>query len=430
MTLKPIPKLLIKILICVVLFKFYFLISLFDYSGDVKNHVAWGKSIVEFGTYEFYSRTFPGFSFPTYPSFIMLFFGFCYFIYQFTVSGIWFLNNTIGFFPSPLVHFFEWENVLISYLKIPGFLGTILSGWVIYKFFELFKKNQIKKKIIITALFLFNPAVLYITSVWGQTDLLQYGFILLALYLLFKEKFWWAVFAGSLALLSKNTAIILWGVFILTLLWQKGFKKAVQAILGTILIFYLFYMPFHSLSFTWPIAFYIESFSIVNFLLHENAINLWAYISNFQSVDSTQRFLIFSYDLWGQLLFGLISAPLTILLLWRKLKYETFFHYLFIISITYFFFLTRMHERYLIPAVMFGAITIFFGKKYYLSYLFISGLHFINLYRGLFVPSNDFLSMLGRNITFLNGLVIVYGAIIVFNVYLFIKNVTLIKDEK
>lgn len=399
----------------------YFWISLPDYSGDIKNHVVWGKSIAELGTWGFYQRTFPGFSFPTYPPFIMLFFGVCYWLYQSALSSAWFLNNTLGIFPSNLVHFFEWEHTLISFLKIPGFIGAILTGGLIYKFLDLVKKGEVKKKRIITLLFLFNPAVIYLSAVWGQTDLLQYFFVLLGMYLLFKDKFWWAVFFASLGLLSKQTAIVMWGIFIFTVFLQQGIKKSILAVIGTVVMFYLAYFPFNGFSLTWPIRFYQANFELVNFLLSENSVNIWALIFQFKDVDSSTRFLSITLDMWGNLMFAAIALPATFLLWRRKFRYEFYFQYLFLISISYFYFLSRMHERYLIPAVIFSALLLFWGKKYYVNFIFFTLLHFINLYRGLFVPSSDLLTFLARNILFLDALAILYGGLVIYNFYVFYR---------
>jgi hypothetical protein len=81
-------------------FMIYFLISLPIYSGDVKNHVAWGQSLLELGPYNFFDRTFPGYSFPTYPPLIMISFALSWGIYQLAMGATYFLNSFLPIFPS------------------------------------------------------------------------------------------------------------------------------------------------------------------------------------------------------------------------------------------------------------------------------------------------------------------------------------------
>lgn len=404
-------------------FIIYFLISLPDYSGDIKNHVVWGQSIWEFGPYGFYDRIFPGFSYPTYPPFIMSLFALCFGLYQNTVFTISFLNSHLPIFPSNLVHFFEWENTKIAFLKFPGIIATILMGALIYSFAGRFKDEAFRiKPFWAAAIFLFNPAVIYLSSIWGQTDVLQYMLLMFAFLLLFKKKIWIAFIVSALALLSKQTIIMLWGIFMLTVLKELGWKKMILGILINFVIFYISYLPFHEPSFYWPVRFYQANFTLVNFQLSENSVNLWSLLFNFQSVESSQKFLSISLDIWGDILFLVLAIPLTGYFYFKKLSIKMFFHYLFLISIIYFFFLSRMHERYLIPGVIFASVLIMFDKKYWINLIFFSFLHFMNLYKGLYVPQYLPLRPLVNSLLFLDFLVVIYGVLIFYNISLFFKS--------
>lgn len=413
------------LLFYILIFVSYFLISIPYYSGDIKNHLAWGKSIAEIGAYGFFERTFPGYSFPTYPPFVTLLFALSYFLYQFALFIIQFLNASLAFFPSKLVWFFQWENTEIAFLKLSGIIPVILLGVLFLSFWKLFKDEIVlKDKFLIWVVILLNPAMIYIAGVWGQTDALQNLLILTAFYFLFKKKIWvGAVFSG-LALLSKQTVLIIFGVYLLTTLKLYGIRKLFITLVIAALVFYLGYLPFYGLSLDKPVIHYFNSIRLVDFGVAENAVNLWGALFNFRDASSNQTFLSISLDNWGYIMFLVLALPLTFLFWIRKFEYRGFFLYMFLISIIYFFVLTRMHERYLIPSVVFATILLSFGIKYWINLIFFSLLHFLNLYRGLFQPDIPYLSILVRDQTFLNILVVGYILLIVYNYYLFVKNET------
>lgn len=401
----------------------YFLISLPYYSGDIKNHLAWGKSIVEFGTYGFYDRTFPGYSFPTYPPLITLLFGLSFWFYQLVLNLANHLNLSLGVFPSRIIWFMEWENTLIAFIKLSGTIPVIILGYLLVRFSKIFNKEIIVKnrKLPLAILFL-NPAVIYLAAIWGQTDILQNLLLLLAFYFLFIKKLWPSFIFAALAILSKQTILILWGVYFVTLFKLDGFKKMLDGILVNLAVFYLAYLPFHDLSITWPIWFYRYNMTLVDFGVAENALNLWGFLYNFKSASSNQLFLSLPLDIWGYLMLAVLSIPLLTVFWFRKFSYQKFFQLLFLISIIYFFVLTRMHERYLIPAVIYSAMLILFGKKYWISFIFFSLLHFLNLYKGLTEPNISFLTAIVKSTMALNILVLGYFILIIYNYYLYIKN--------
>lgn len=392
----------------------YFLISLPFFSGDVKNHIVWGKSLVEKGTVGFYERQFHDFSFPNYPPVSMGLFALAILFFQGISSLVNFFNTNIPIFPSNLVYFFQWENTLVSFLKLPAILPGIGLGYLIYLF---------KPKIWPVIIFLINPAIIYLAVIWGQNDLLQFFFIILAFYFLFIKKLWPSFLAAGLAILSKQTALVLWVVFLVAVFRQYGWKKVILAILTTVILFYLAYLPFHQFSLTWPFEFYNKTLTYsTGFLISDNALNFWGAVSNFEKVDAAQNIILIPWVWWGYLIFLIFFTPLTYLFLKSKFSNERLFHYAFIVSLIYFFTLTRMHERYLIPAVILISILVSFNKKYWASLIFVTVFHFLNLYRGLYLPFIPMVAYFVKSIIFLQTLVVLYSAVMALNLYQFIKS--------
>lgn len=394
----------------------YFWISLPYYSGDVKNHVAWGMSLLEDGSYGFFDRKFPGYSFPTYPPLIMYSFALSWGFYQSMMGLTYWLNSVVGIFPSLVVHWMEWENVWISFLKLPGMIATIVFAgvipWILKKSGE---KLSIKNPYLMASLIIFNPAVIYVSSVWGQTDLVQNLFLLLAIGLLFAKRFWLSFILAGIALMTKHTILLLWGVYIFYLLKEFGFKKSLYAVGVSLGIFYLSYLPFHSFSLIWPLQFYYSNFTLVDFGIAENAINMWGVLQDFKYLSVTQSFLGLSYNAWGYLLFLVPVLPLTYLFWVRKTTAYQLFYYLFMVSAFYFLFFTRMHERYMIPVVLFLSILFCIKKFHIYNLIYFTFLHFINVYRGLYQPNIPFVYDLARSNQFLLLLAMGYVVFMAYN---------------
>jgi len=407
-----------------IFFTIYFLISLPYYSGDVINYIVWGESILKQSPIGFYDRYFHDFSFPNYPPISMLLFAFCVWLYDLVFRAVHYLNNVLPIFPSFLVPLIEWENTKISFLKLPAIIPSIgIAVWFYLILNQLKKELSRKTKLFHIVLFLINPAIIYLAAIWGQNDLQQNLFILFAFYFLLRKKLWVSAVFGALAILSKQTILVIWAIYMLTFLKLYKFKKTFIGGLITLVVLYLFYLPFNNHGLLWPFEFYIKTLSVsTGFLVSDNAINLWGTLFNFQPVDAAQTVFLFSWERWGFMLFLISFLPLAYIFWKKQFNIERLFQFLFVTSLCYFFVLTRMHERYLIPAVIFSAVLAVINKRYWLNYLFFSMLFFINLYKGLYQPDIPLLTILVKNNIFLNLLVIIYALFLVYNYYLFLKD--------
>lgn len=396
----------------------FFMFSIPYYSGDVINHIVWGESIINEGSLGFYAREFKDISLPNYPPVSMLSFAAAYWFYGFLRSTFTALN-IYPLFPSGLLPWINSNNVEISFLKIPALVPFVLTGWIIYLFGRLLKKTR-KESLIFTLLFLLNPSFIYLAVIWGQNDFAQVFFILGAFYLLLKENYYLSFIFAGLSILSKQTVLMLWGFYLITLFKLKGLNKSVTALAISISLMWLFYLPFNNQGIFWPFVFYNETLTkSTGFLVSDNAINFWGIFSGFEQVDAGKVELLISYEKWGFLAFSIMILPLFYKYLKSKFSNELLISFLFMISITYFFALTRMHERYLFFGVIFAQLLFMIKSKYWFNPVFFSLFYFLNLYRGLFQPDFKPLTSLVYNETFLTLMVVSYLIILAYNYYLF-----------
>ncbi len=412
-------------LLCLVLtisLIFYLFVSLPYYSGDVKNHLVWANSILEDGPEGLYDRNFHDFAYPNYPPVAMLLFAFFQQLYKLTDQFVWFLNTLIPQFPSNWVYFVRWENVNITFLKLPAILANIFIGFGIYLFYKLLKPNaKFKEKITIVLLFLLNPASVYISAIWGQIDTLPLAFVLLAFYFAVRKKTLLAFFLSTLALLSKQTIIIFWIIFLIYCLKSMPIKSVIKGLVLTVVVFYLSYLPFHQPSLIWPINLYQTNFSLVSYSTGPSVINLWGILSDFKGVSDLDKFLGVSYHSLSIILFSIVFLPLLFVFIKRKVKNFELIHFLFLTTALYFLLLTRMHERYLIPIVVFSALAFYQRRIGTFNYLFFGILHFINLYRNLLQPDIPLLVFLADSVIVLQALTVIYFVTTFYNYLIFLK---------
>lgn len=400
----------------------FLVLSLPYYSGDVKNHVVWADSIIKSGPSGLYDRYFHDYSYPNYPPVAMWSFVLSELAYRSTNSLIWYLNTNIPFFPSRLVYFFQWENVHFAYIKLPAIISNIGIGIAIYLLFGLLKKNaSFRLKIFLSALFLLNPASIYLSVIWGQIDTMPIMFLVFAIYFALRKSTWLTFISISLSLLSKQTVIIFMPIFLVFSYKLFNLKKILLGLSLASAIFYIAYAPFNNNSLFYPLELYRSNFKYVAFITSASALNFWGAISDFRGTSDLEKFGIFTYQQWGYLIFGLFFIPALLAFIRRKRSLEYFFHFLFLTTIAYFFILTRMHERYLIPVTIFGTLMLLFNKKYIFGLIFFTFLHFLNLYRGLYQPDMGIFNMMAKNIFLQQVLVLIYFLILIFHTYKFFK---------
>jgi len=352
---------------------------------DVYNHLDWGKRFWEYGAKNFYEQTIWGVSWPNQPPGSILLFALIAKLKALIFQFLWLININFSLFPSFLMPWFE-KNFHLFLLKFPFALADIGMGILIYQIVkDLTRKENLA--FLSSVIFLFNPALIYNSTIWGQTDSLINLLTLAGLWFLWKERFFWGLFCFFASLYLKLSLIIFTPLLVL-ILWQKKkfWPKWILALGVVIVIFLLVSLPFvhHGNILTW--LWYLYNKKILTRqgeMLSGNAFNLWTL---FFGVDLSlkENILIFgiSAKFWGKLLFLMISGIVTGLAILKKRRWE-FFDYLklgVVYGFSSFLFLTNMHERYLYPIFPLLGILISSRKDFLGIFFFLSFLHLLNLY--------------------------------------------------
>lgn len=308
-----------------------------------------------------------------------------------------------------------WNENNFLYLlliKLPYILSDLGIGWLIYILisnleFGIWKtgKSSIQPRnlpLLASTFFLFNPAVIYNSSIWGQTDSLSAFLILLAFYCVFKNRYFLFAILAAINVFLKVQSLPFMGLAFIVIMKKAGTSNALKSIIPSIPTIFLINLPHilkHNLAA--PIGVVINSLGYFPYA-SLNAYNLhWLLIkgSSDHYLDSQLVFGLISHKLLGSLLFITFVAIL-VRHLWKSLTPIPGFSFpelttLFTVSLltifASFLFMTEIHERYFFPIYMFGtilvAVNLLKPKLYFL--LSISGLLNLHLVMIQNYPENN-----------------------------------------
>lgn len=333
------------------------------FGSDTACFAAWSDRIFTLGPGEFYSPDV----FTDYPP------GYMYVLWL--IGGI---RRLFG------IRYYSVPHLLL--LKLPAILCDMASGLLLCR--EACRRGGDRQGFFLSMAYLFSPAILLNSSVWGQVDSL---FTLAVAYMclcLVKGRLPSAYIAFCMGLLIKPQMLLFAPVLlagILDWVFLKDFSVrklfhhlflGAAVILGTVILC----MPF-GLEKVWEQ--YLSTLSSYPYAA-VNACNLWGLLGlNWVSQDSL--FLGIPYRTYGA--FAIIAA--VALMFFFSLRSRRRDKYPFLgalLVLMVFSFSVRMHERYLYP----GLLLLLFAYLYrpekltYLCYGGFSVMHFLNTAHVLF----------------------------------------------
>src|SRR3990167_6801032 len=211
-----------------------------DFSFDVNSFITWGKDAFVLGFRGFYERPSSAVFanvYPNYPPLAVYLFYLNHGFYTLVKTLVWQSNISLPVFPSRLVFFFDARSTLAAFFKLPAIFADLGIAFTLVLFVrKLFPKKKNYPKLA-ASLVLFNPAFFYNSAYWGQTEAISIFFLLLSFYfLLFSKKAVVVPILFTLALLSKQSAIVFVPVFLL-LYFLKFKMNVVKGVLISLIIF-------------------------------------------------------------------------------------------------------------------------------------------------------------------------------------------------
>lgn len=409
------------------LFLFRVILAFGPHHPDLWNHMDWGERFFQYGAEGFYApdANVWDFTWPNQPILTIYLYAAIWQLYNFIFSIFWKINIAIAIFPSIIITFFE-QSLYKALLKLPSIIADFGIAYYIYLILKGSKNDTKSENLgkLGAILFLINPVVWYNSAVWGQTDGVINFLGLASFYNLNKRQYLKSMGLLLMSLLLKISLLIFVPIYVLILFKQKAdLRKVLWAGLISFFVALLLAFPFSGKRDPISFLYWLYSEKVMGQQLQvitANAINIWAGVTGIYEQPHTLKFIIFSYQYWGYLLFGVFVIPI-IYKLYKSKNEDYLYWILAITSFSSFMFLTNMHERYLFPLFPYLTLLAVKYKKLYPILIITSFINLINLYHLWWVPQIDLiiqiLSTGDRLIPRILGFVL-------FGVYLWLYRVT------
>lgn len=252
--------------------------------------------------------------------------------------------------------------------KLPAILADLGTGYLLYCLVGELKNKRVA--FFISLAYLFNPAILANSTLWGQVDSLTIFMALLSFYLLKKNIYLSSLFL-ALGVLIKPQAALAAPVILFVMLREKWkLQKMLKYVLFSAFCFVVPFFPFKGEASIWTFVFERLSVTLGQYpYTSVNAFSFWGLWGFWQP------------DTVGSKLFGALSIMVIYLLTLKKLwKVKNGEYYLLaIVFLSGFLFMTRMHERHLLPALAPILLASSLNPFVILSYLLLSITYIANL---------------------------------------------------
>lgn len=243
----------------------------------------------------------------------------------------------------------ENDQALNILLKVPPLLADVLTAWVLASTVWAYPRFAAA----VAALYLFHPAVFYISVFWGQMDSVYTALMVVGLVLLEKNKLRSSWIAAAAAIGVKLQALAFVPVLLPATLARGGGRGLVQGVL-------LFAGFLVVLSAPWWLTGHLDSQFLNSILLESrtprvvvSGYNLWylALGEHAHTAGSLFRLPLlgisvrqFAFSLYG------VYAGFIALCVWQRLWAELTFAAA-LTSFGFFMLPTEVHERFLFPVI-------------------------------------------------------------------------------
>lgn len=380
-----------KKIIFIALFLRLILLLISSSHPDIGNHLDWGQKLWQYGPKIFYEQIFWAVSWPNQPPASILLFGLIYKIYSLTFSFFSSINQSIPLFPSKIIPILE-TNLYTWLIKLPFIFSDILIGVFIYKIVNILKNSKLA--LIAMTIWLFNPAIIYNSTIWGQTDSLINLFIIISIYFFIQKKYFGWFFFYLFSLYFKLSLLIYLPIYFVISISLIKQNKNIFIDISKAFILWLIFLFLHNLPFImdgknfyqWIIYIYkTKVFDRQGNMLSGNAFNLWTFLFSINLSLTKDHFLYFFKT--SSLSYLLVSTCY-LLSLFYAFKTKKIISSLFLVSFFIFLFFTNIHERYLYPIFPLMSIITVINPKIisFKKYILISLIHVLNLYNLWFYP--------------------------------------------
>ncbi|MGB9707541.1 MAG: hypothetical protein ACPL1D_02180, partial [Microgenomates group bacterium] len=289
---------------------------------------------------------------------------------------------------------------IASFLKVGDFTHEVLikfwptffdflGGFLIY----LIGRQQKKQNLgfWLGVFYILNPAVFINSSIWGQFDSLLATVLFAVVYSFVARKQILGIILYTIAILTKPQSILLFPLVAYLFLfrdtnWKKIFHSrnywlklltgGISAILTYVILVLPVLLPIKFSKkeiielFLWLPRLYLKYVNDYPYAT-ANGFNLWTILGGQVTFDSNPFFGL-TYAGWSKILIVVLWGYLVWFLIKDKHSPFSLFYVSYLLAFGFFMFWTRMHERYLVPAIIFLTVCILWDSSLWLPALILS----------------------------------------------------------
>jgi len=283
-------------------------------------------------------------------------------------------------------------------IKFSAALGDIAAGAIVYA--VVARLGGRRTGMLAAGAYLFNPASIYLASVWGQLDSIPLAAALGGVALFLRGPRWVAFPAVAFAALIKPQYAALIPILVLAAVWLpreaasgraargRWRRGAIDIGAGAVLSLALAVAILLPYGVGWPplgewsilerVQVAVDKWPFASLY----ALNLWAAVDppvRGLVPDSKEWLLDVSYRNWGVALTGASYLAILAMYAWKR-DMRTLLWALAATMFVLFLFPTRVHERYAFPVIGLLALLFPYGPGYRLLYAGVSIACLVNLY--------------------------------------------------
>ena len=262
----------------------------------------------------------------------------------------------------------QGATLLVKIVPILSDIGTAAILWVLAR-----KKLGEDSALFVSAAYLFCPAVIINSAVWGQADSYCALLLLWTVLLLWQNHTPAAALVYGLGILSKPQMLIFAPMLIFRVIRRRDWKNLILGPILALAVVLVLSAPFMR---NWDYSKLIELYTgTMDYYAYYtiNAYNLWALFGlNWAALPENSVWLQFGVPL-AVLLAGLLML--------KSKRDEALFACPAVLMFTVYIFCVKMHERYLFPVLLSLLLTYVFTKdrRFLLSFAGTSFFHFLNV---------------------------------------------------
>ena len=302
---------------------------------------------------------------------------------------------------------FTDDRALNFFLKLPAVLADVGTALLIA--FALWRHRRVA--LAAAALYLYNPAIFYVSTFWGQVDSIYTFFLVMSLGLLGRRhEAAWSAFAFALG--SKLQAGVFAPILVIGTVRQKGIRRLAWGAALAVMTLGIILLP-------WIIEgkldrHFLDSISFASRTprVDVSGYNFWYLVlgGNVHGVSSLGSFLFLRIREIGFFLYGGYMLFL-VFRLWRSSQ-QPLALAAALASFALFLFAPEVHERYLFPTLAFLILAAAqaqsharlhrLARVYWLGYIILSVTFFFNLVtvaQPFFIPSFNLITASNISLT-------------------------------